>query len=345
MAAPPRNAFMSQTSRQRFLAALSRKPVDRPPVASPTSIVTLELQQRAGVFFPEAHRDPAAMAKLALAGHAICGYDVVFPVFGAGTHEAAALGVPVDWRDRNSLPTVTAPIWKHPDEIAIPADFLERPTIRTVVEAIRLLRAELGDRVGIIGKIYGPWSLAYHTFGLQPFLKATIRDPSYVEAILSRLRPAAVLFGRAQIEAGADALTLGDHITANLIRPDAYPRFLLEHHRQMARDLPVPLIFHCCGRTLDRIAYFNESGMAAFHFDSANDAREMRAKASMVLIGNVNNMRTLLAGGPEDVRREVFYALDAGIEIIGPECAVPVEAKLENIVAVRRAVDEYRQSH
>jgi [methyl-Co(III) methanol-specific corrinoid protein]:coenzyme M methyltransferase len=336
---------MPQTSRQRFLTALSRGTVDRAPVASPTSIVTLELQQRVGVFFPEAHRDPVAMAKLALAGHTICGYDVAFPVYGAGTHEAAALGVPVDWRDRNSLPTVTAPIWKHPDDIAIPADFLERPTIRTVLEAIRLLRAALGDKAGIIGKIYGPWSLAYHTFGLQPFLKATIRDPAFVEAALSRLRPAAVLFGRAQIEAGADALTLGDHITANLIRPDAYPRFLLEHHRQMVRDLPAPLIFHCCGKTLDRISYFNESGVAAFHFDSANDAREMRAKATMALIGNVNNMRTLLEGGPEDVRREVFYALDAGIDIIGPECAVPVEAKLENIVAVRRAVDEYSRRH
>lgn len=232
-------------------------------------------------------------------------------------------------------------IWKRPDDVAVPENFLDHPAIRTVVEAIRILRAEVGDRVGIIGKVYGPWSLAYHMFGLQPFLLATIRDPAAVDAMLERLKAATVLFGRAQIKAGADALTLGDHITANLIRPDAYPRFLLELHRQLVRELPVPLIFHCCGKTSDRIGYFDESGMAAFHFDSANDARDMRAKSRMVLIGNINNVRTLLEGTPEDVRREVFYALDAGIEIIGPECAVPVGAKLSNIVAVREAVEDY----
>jgi [methyl-Co(III) methanol-specific corrinoid protein]:coenzyme M methyltransferase len=329
------------TSRQRFLAALAGNAVDRPSVASPTSIVTLGLQEQVNAFFPEAHHDPALMARLALAGHTVCGYDMAFPVFGAGTHEAAALGVPVKWGDRRNLPAVGAPIWKHPDDISIPADFLERPTIRTVLEAIRLVRAEAGDTIGIIGKVYGPWSLAYHTFGVQQFLKATIRDPAAVAAILSRLKEVTALFGRAQIEAGADALTLGDHITANLIRPDAYPRFLLELHRDLVRELPVPLIFHCCGRTLDRIAHFNESGVAAFHFDSANDAREMRQRASMVLVGNVNNMRTLLEGTLDDVRREVFYALNAGVDIIGPECAVPVDTPLANVIAVRDAVERY----
>ncbi|MBM3572316.1 MAG: MtaA/CmuA family methyltransferase [Alphaproteobacteria bacterium] len=333
----------SQTPRQRFLAALSgtRPSLAPASVASPTSIVTLELQQRTGAFFPEAHRDPALIAKLALAGHTICGYDVVFPVFGGGTHEAEAFGAPVEWRDQHNLPVVRSSIWKHPDEADIPKDFLDRPAIRSVIEAIRILRAEVGDRVGIIGKVYGPWSLAYHMFGVQRFLLATARDPEAVDAMLARLKAATVLFGRAQIEAGADALTLGDHITANLVRPDAYPRFLLGLHRELVRELPVPMIFHCCGKTSDRIGYFNDSGVAAFHFDSANDARDMRAKARMVLIGNINNVLTLLEGGPEDVRWEVFHALDAGIEIIAPECAVPVGAKLANIVAVRDAVENY----
>ena len=57
------------TPRQRFLNALNGLEVDRVPVASPTSIVTLGLQEQVGTYFPEAHHDPAAMARLALAGH------------------------------------------------------------------------------------------------------------------------------------------------------------------------------------------------------------------------------------------------------------------------------------
>jgi len=71
----------------------------------------------------------------------------------------------------------------------------------------------------------------------------------------------------------------------------------------------------------------------------------MRAKADMVLIGNVNGPRTLVDGRPEDVRAEVFYALDAGVDIIAPECAVPVNGKLENVIAVREAVDAYYGGH
>ncbi len=333
------------TPRQRFLAALAGREVDRAPVASPTSIVTLGLQEQVGAYFPEAHHDPLLMAKLALAGHTLCGYDVVFPVFGAGTHEAEALGVPVRWEDRHSLPAITGSIWSDPEDIVIPDDFLEKPTVRTVLEAIRILRDQVGDEVAIIGKVYGPWSMAYHTFGIQRFLKDTIKNPTKVDAILQGLTEMTVIFAEAQAKAGADALTLGDHITADLIRPDAYPRFLLQIHQELGRRISVPLIFHCCGRTNDRIEYFNQSGLPAFHFESANDAVEMRAKAKMVLIGNINGPHTLYEGTTDDVKREVFYALDAGVDIIAPECAVPVNAKPENIVAVREAVDEYYTTH
>ncbi len=85
--------------------------------------------------------------------------------------------------------------------------------------------------------------------------------------------------------------------------------------------------------------------MACFHFESANGAREMRAKAKMALAGNINNTRTLLQGSGEDGRQEVFYALDASVDIIAPECAVPLDAKLENVMAIKESVDEYYALH
>jgi methylthiol:coenzyme M methyltransferase len=334
-------SMAQMTPRERFLNALSRRPVDRAPVANPTSVVTEDLQAAVGAFFPDAHRDAEQMAVLALAGHSLLGYDVVFPVFGGGTHEAEALGVPVRWGERGRMPACEHAIWKHPDEIVIADDFLGHPAIAVVTEAIRLLKAEVGDTVGIIGKVYGPWSLAYHTFGLPLFLKSTLKDPGFVDAILARLEEVAVIFGRAQVDAGADALCYGAHITADLIRPDAYPRFLRDIDRTMQAAIGAPLIFHCCGRTMDRIQYFNENRMAAFHFESQNDAFEVKEQAAMVLIGNINNPETLLSGTVEDVRHEVFRALEAGIDIIAPECAVPLNASMDNVRAIRECVDEY----
>ena len=92
---------------------------------------------------------------------------------------------------------------------------------------------------------------------------------------------------------------------------------------------------------MDRIQYFNANGQTAFHFERQNDSVEMKAKADMVLIGNINNPKTILAGTRDDVRREVYRALDAGIDIIAPECAVPLNAPMANVKAVAEAVEEY----
>ena len=332
---------MELSPRQRFLNALFGRKVDRAPVANPNTIVTLELQERANAFFPDAHSNPEIMARLAAAGHTICGYDVVFPVFGAGTQEAAALGVPVEWGDVHNLPAIAGFIWKEPDDIRIPDDFLEKQPIKTVIEAIRMLREQFGEKVAVIGKVYGPWSMAYHTFGVQQFLLDTLIDQKKVESILYRLKEIPLMFAKAQIEAGADALNICDHITGDLINPKAYPQFLLEIHQELSRKIPCPLILHCCGNTLDRVEYFNMNGMECYNFESKNDAVEMRAKSTQVLLGNISTDQTLYNGTKEDVKREVFYALDAGVEIIGPGCATPVNGKLSNVIAIRESVEEY----
>ena len=332
---------MELTPRQRVLNALNGEEVDVAPVANPNSIVTREMEDLVGAYFPEAHHNAEAMTELALAGHTICGYDNVFPVFGAGTQEAGAMGVAIDWGDPDNLPAILGRTWDHPDQIRVPDDFLGRLEITTVLDSIRMLRQELGDKVAVFGKAYGPWSLAYHFFGIEPFLMDTFRDPPKVHAILNRLMEFTVVFGKAQIEAGADALNVCEHITADLIRPDAYSTYLLKVDQQIAAELSVPLILHCCGGTLDRIELFNQNGFACFNFESANDAFEIKSKASMALCGNINNPRTILEGTPEDVEREVFYALNAGVDILAPECAAPVNGKLANITAVREARDKY----
>ena len=328
-------------SRQRFMAALARAPVDRTPVVSPTSIVTADLQESAQISFPAAHHNATMMAELALAAWRRTGFDTVFPIFAGGTHEAEALGVSVRWGDATHMPACEKPPWRSAGDIVIPENLVEHPALQTPIRAIEKLRAEVGDEVAVIGKVYGPWSLAYHCFGLARFLKLTIKDPPEVSAILEGLKSVAVDFGRAQVAAGADALCYGAHITGDLIRPEAYPQFLQAIDREMEVAIGAPLIFHCCGKTYDRIEYFNDNGQTAFHFESQNDPAEMKRLASMVLIGNINNGETLVGGTPDDVAQEVIRALDAGIDMIAPECAVPLTAPIDNVKAIADAVKSY----
>ena len=63
------------------------------------------------------------------------------------------------------------------------------------------------------------------------------------------------------------------------------------------------------------------------------------------LVGNLNNPVTLYSKGPEEVRAEVFKALDAGVQLIAPECAIPLKTKLENLLEIPRAVEDWAAEH
>ena len=38
---------------------------------------------------------------------------------------------------------------------------------------------------------------------------------------------------------------------------------------------------------------------------------------------------------------EVYAALDAGVQLIGPECAIPLKTKLENLIEIPAAVEDW----
>ncbi|GIS91000.1 MAG: hypothetical protein CM1200mP20_10410 [Pseudomonadota bacterium] len=78
----------------------------------------------------------------------------------------------------------------------------------------------------ILGKVMGPWTLSYHVYNVQEFLMDTIADPDRVRKSLDTLSEVPILFAKAQLEAGADAIVWADHATGDLIRNTMYRDFL-----------------------------------------------------------------------------------------------------------------------
>jgi len=206
------------TGRERVLAALNNEPTDRTPVCNPTSVATVELMDLVDAPFPQANREPELMARLAATGYTELGFDTIMPVFTI-IQESSALGCKIQWEQKDNWPTVRMrePIWENADDIVIPDDFLTHPDTQCVLEAIKILKKEYGDEVAVIGKTMGPWSLGYHCFGVEPFLLLSLDDPGKTKLSLDRMKEATVQFGVAQIEADADALTLPDHATGDLV--------------------------------------------------------------------------------------------------------------------------------
>ncbi len=324
-------------SRRDFLDALRRRNA-RAVYGTGTSIVCRELMETVGAFFPEAHLDAEKMTALAMAGHTLLGFDVVMPLFSV-CHEAAAMGSAVRWGGPDAMPVCGKPIFRTEDDICIPGDLLDRPACRVPLESISRLKKRLGEAAAVCGKVFGGWTQGYHYFGVEGFLIGTLDDPGQTQRILDRLTEVTLRFARAQIDAGADCLLLADHATRDLCSPRAYETFLLPLHRRLAQEIPVPVILHICGNTADRIGMIAQTGLACFHWDTKTGTPEAVRKLAggeLALMGGISNYK-LLRGTADEIRADAAAALEAGIDIVGPECAIPLGTPLANLKAVASA--------
>jgi MtaA/CmuA family methyltransferase len=328
--------------KRRFLSALfGGRKGDRPPVGNPTSIVTLELMEKVGIFFPQAHLDAGQMAELAAAGHEILGFDAIMPEFSV-QQEAAALGCEMDWGSPSMMPDAKTHPFQKVEDLKIPENILEKPSLKVVLEALSILRRQYGDEVAIIGKVMGPWTISYHMAGTENFLLWSAIEPDKVRRFLDALKEVTVLFAKAQFQAGADVVVLADHATGDLVSPKTYQNFLLPIHKELVQRIGGPLILHICGNCADRLRLFVEAGFDGYHFEWQVDAKEAVkvVNREMALVGNINNPTALYRGTPEDVQKQVRYSVEAGVDIIAPECAVPLQTPLRNLRAIVEAAQD-----
>jgi MtaA/CmuA family methyltransferase len=231
------------------------------------------------------------------------------------------------------MPTVRSHPFADKSKFALPKNWMDSPPIQVVLEALRLLRQQYGDRVVIVGKVMGPWTLSYHMMGMEEFLVSTKLNPDRARASMETLKEATMAFAEAQIQAGADIICLADHASGGIVSPRMYCDFLLPLHQEIFGTIGAPTVLHCCGNTTDRVKYFAETGVDCYHFESqVNLATAVAdARGKMTLIGNINNPTVLLTGNREDVLIACRHAIDGGVQILSPECAVPLTAPIQNL--------------
>ena len=339
------NQAPSMTPYERVMAAVSRQPFDVYPAITPTSVVTEGAMQRANAYFPAAHTRAAEMAALACVGHDYFGFDSVMPYFSI-LLESSALGAQIDWGSIDQTPCVIKTAISRAKDYSVPSGFLSRAPFQRLLSAISILHQKYQGRVVVIGKVIGPWTLAYHLYGVEKLVLDTILEPEQTKAFIRELSQIPLAFAKAQFDAGADIVTWAEHCTADLVSAAIYEDFVAPIHTQAARELQGagPLVLHICGNIMDRLDMIANTGIQMLHLDSRNDIKKATETVGdrIILTGSINNPFTLAQGKPSDVYKEVCGCIRQGIRLISPECAIPCRVSDENLITLVKTAHQQR---
>jgi [methyl-Co(III) methanol-specific corrinoid protein]:coenzyme M methyltransferase len=322
------------TSAERVKAALENGDFDVYPAINPTSVAIRDAMETVRAFFPSAHTNAMEMAELAAAGHDLFGFDSVAPYFSVHL-EAAALGAQVDWNDADHTPVIINRQVKRIDDFNMPQNFLRRTEFQRLLKACEILKNKYSGKVPVIGKVVGPWTLAYNLYGVENLILDLILEPEKTKKLIEELSVIPIEFAKAQFDAGADMITWADHVTSDLVSPKIYEDFLLPIHIKAAAALQSrgPVILHICGNVMDRLDSIAKTGFRLFHMDSRNNIAEaVRLLGPTVTVtGCVNNPVTLGQGPEAMIREEVKANIKSGVRLIAPECALPASVPRGNL--------------
>jgi methyltransferase, mtaA/cmuA family len=337
--------------RQRLLRALKKEQVDRPPVVCPggmMNMITTDLMEISGVRWPQAHTDAQMMAELAYANYQNGCFENVGLPFDM-VAEAEQMGAQITLGSECIEPHVTGYAMSELADFRKlnPLD-MTRGRIAVALQAIRILK-ERDPNIPIIGNITGPISTASSLMEPVKFYKALKKNPEEADAFLTFVTTQLIRFARAQIEAGADVISVADPSgTGEILGPKLFERYTgkyLNLFYDAIRDTQVGTICHICGQMKSVYKEMDKVKSDALSFDSIVPMRQARMNLKdRVLMGNVSTY-ALEFGDPARVAILTREIGKSSTDIIAPACGLGTKSPIVNIQAILKTVREDAKLH
>ncbi len=255
------------TSRNDILALFNKQKPESPPLFSGLISVSAPTLAKEGLHFHEVHHDAAKMAQAAASTYRVSGFgSAVVPL--DMYVEAEALGAKVDFREDSEWaahPRVVEFLYQSVEEFTTKARRREDTNnlnlslgvfvvnnrrIPLVCEAIKLLKADVGEEIAIGGYVPGPFTLLSLLVETMDLYTTMRRRPEVIHPALEITTGVLTAVGKAYHEAGADFLTIHEMGgSPGVLGPRRFESVVLPHLQALTSALPGPVVLSACGNT------------------------------------------------------------------------------------------------
>ena len=323
------------TPKERLNARLAGKPVDKIPNMN---IFMTIVAREAGVSYRDYVLDYRNLVK----GNLICvekyGVDNVSVI--SESRETAAYGASVIYPE-NASPYSDPPLIGDDQDLSKIVLFnpLKHPRTLDRIRACELLSEKVGSYYPVIGWIEGCLAQAAELRGINNIMMDLAEEEAYLDDLVPMLHEPQKCFAKAQIDAGADIIGVGNSISS-LVGPVLYERYGLPWDKAITdyiHSLGAKVKLHICGNIIALLPLIKQIEPDILDVDWMVDfaaAVKFYEGSKTAVNGNMDPVGVMMRGSLEEVEKQVNYCINIGTTttLISGGCEIPVATPDENLL-------------
>ena len=333
--------------KERVFAALSHKPVDSVPWVPFAGVHAGKLK---GFNAQDVLRDGEKLLASLLEVNRVYDPDGQ-PVMFDLQVEAEILGCELIWADKAPPSVVTHPLQS---SMVIPKMLPGENDGRLpiILDTMRSMHQQVGDRTALYGLVTGPFTLASHLRGTEIFMDM-FDHPEYLIELLVYCTDVACRISDLFVDAGMHVIAVVDPLVSQ-ISPKHFQEFLSPIFLDLfsyIREKEVFSSFFVCGDATKNIEVMCQTKPDCIAIDENIDlvnVKKITDQFNITLEGNIPLTSHMLLGNQQDNMKYVLDLFDKisidGVSptnlIISPGCDMPYDIPIENVVGTMQAIRE-----
>ncbi|AUN03061.1 methylcobamide--CoM methyltransferase [Clostridium botulinum] len=231
-------------------------------------------------------------------------------------------------------------------------DPLKDGNLPTLLEAIKLTRDALMDKVDVGAAMSGPFSVAASVVGTENLLKWMIKYPKKVHTLMDIVAESNNRYIEEVAKLGV-SIGFADPVSStSLISPKQFREFSLPALKKNINKIKektggAPGI-HICGKSKELWEDVVNAGISNFSIDNAEDLEEAKNIMGdrVVITGNVPPVDVVYRGNKEAIFKSVKGCIKKGHDskkgyILSTGCQIPMHTSIENIEMFMEAGKTY----
>lgn len=338
------------TSLERVMTTIHHGIPDRVPVDLHNFLAAIRYS---GLPLGEALQDGEMLAESQLKYWKDFGHDVLLVENGV-VAEAQACGCTAEYSGEQPADIVTHVLaggLQGVADLEVPDPFTTHP-MREVLEAVRILVREVGDRVFIMGRAdQGPAALFGALRGYEQFVMdlALNEQPELIRQTLEYCTRVHRRYAEAFREAGAHGTSMGG-AGVDLLGPRLHREYCHPSATQVIQAVgsaEYPFALHICGDATEILPDMVATGAQILELDYKTDmhAAKEALRGRTTFLGPINPVLLWGAESPSEVdaaaRQAIEILAPGGEFILGPGCALGLDTPPENVHALIESARKY----